>query len=328
MAEIKGSTLFIVGSPFQCLCMLEAINHFQLKDYDILVVYCDTLSLDKIRKLLNGRGLKYSISLYSHIIKTVLPLVFHKHRHYKNIFMGDYYAGYEALAAVYAGSNCKIHYLDDGNQALEIFSDCARKRYSSKGIAIIFTLYNAMFRLKGGQEEMFYTIYPVSSDRYQIVHNDLGFLKENSLRGKKDVYIIGTNSSALELENVSYSQLMKDLNRYIRKTYPENDIYYCPHRRDTNNENVFKLCQELGIKIYNTEISVEYDFASKGFNPSLIVGFTSNALYALRMIYSDSNIETVAYHLKDKRADESTEEIIKGMNAIGIKIIDVTNGKC
>ena len=323
MAEIKGSTLFIVGSPFQCLCMLEAIDYFQIRDYDILVVYSDGMSLGKIKKLLEDKNLRYSVRHYAHIIKTVLPVIFSRHRHYKNVVLGDYFGGYEALASIYAGLGCRIHYIDDGNQALEIFSDCSRKRYKSKKIAFVFALYNLLFRLKGGKEHIFFTIYPVETDRYEIVHNGFQHLKGATCGEKSGVYIIGTNSSALEFKDVTYDEMMRKLTENIKARFPGEKILYCPHRRDRNNEQVFALCSELGIDIYNTEVSVEYDFASKGFNPSLIVGFTSNALYALRMIYPESEIETVLYHLQDERADESTAVIVEGMKKVGIKAIDI-----
>lgn len=328
MSEIKGSTLFIVGSPFQCLCMLEAIDRFELTDYDILVAYCDRLSLDKITRLLDSIGLDYSIRFYGHIIKTVLPLAFERHRYYKNVFLGDYYGGYEALAAFFAGINCRIHYIDDGIQALEIFTDCAKPRYKSSRIAFVFGMYHALFKLKGGKEQVFYTIYPVSSNRFTVIHNSFKRLRSLSHGEKAGVYIIGTNSSVLKFKGTTYPVLLKELVRYVKTVRRDEPIFYCPHRRDTNNVSNYELCETLGISIYNTEISVEYDFAIKGINPSFVIGFTSNALYTLKMIFPDSDIETVLYHLEDEQADIRTSVAIRGLNAVGIRSIELPNGEC
>lgn len=327
MSEIKGSSLFIVGSPFQCLCMLEAIDRFKLIDYDILVVYCDTRSLDKVKKLLDDRKLDYTVRFYGHIIKTVLPLIFERHKYYQNVVLGDYYGGYEALADFYAGRNGLIHYLDDGTQALEIFSNTARNRYKSFSIKLVFKLYDIIFKLKGGKEDIFFTIYPVISKKYTIIHNDFKLLKSTLTRRKEGVYIIGTNSSALHFKGTAYPVLLKELYNYIKKAYPEQSIFYCPHRRDLNNENIFELCKSMRIDIFNTEISVEYDFSMKGINPSFVVGFTSNALYTLKMIYPDSEMGTVVYHLEDQQANAATAVIVSWMNAVGIKSIDLFDGE-
>ena len=137
-----GNTLFIVNTPFQCLCMFEAISHFDISKYDVLLTELDNLSTPKVEKLLKIKGISYTKRRLNHAVKTILPLIFSHHKRYKNIFLGYYY-NYCDLAAsyFYAAFGAQVYYLDDGLQAFEIFSDNLRPRYTRSSLKILMSLY-------------------------------------------------------------------------------------------------------------------------------------------------------------------------------------------
>jgi hypothetical protein len=127
----------------------------------------------------------------------------------------------------------------------------------------------------------------------------------------------------LQFKDHSYQDLIIQLHKYLEQRFPLLSIYYCPHRRDTNNEATYALCRELSITIFDTEVSVEYDFPLKKINPILIIGFNSNALFTLKMIFPKSIIESVDYKLKSNLLNESTQLIQKVFKKKGIAIVDV-----
>ena len=323
------STLFIVGSPFQCLCMLEAINYFEISDYSVIVAYCDTLSLDKIRTLLNENRIPFEEKKIAPIVKDFLPLVHTKHKRYKNIFVGNYYSVInEVVGILYAQRRYALFYLDDGTQALSLFSENPRKRYSSFKIEVVLRFYFLCLSWKKRVSTSFFTIYDVASDKMNIIHNSLSCLIPHNAIPKEGIIIIGSNSSFLRFRDCYYFDYLNSVYGFIKEKWPAEKIIYCPHRRDHNNNLNKKWCQQNNVDYFEPEVSVEYDFVIRGFNPIAIIGFTSNALYTLKSLYPSSEVYTVYYHVCDKGADKETEIIRQQMLKTGIlnlKLIDDEN---
>jgi hypothetical protein len=319
-----SKTLFIVISPFQALCALEAINHFKIQSYDFLIPYSDTYGLNNIENLLNMKGIPFTIKYAPHIIRDVIPLIFTQHSYYKSIFIGYYYSlTLYAFASIYASFRAKICYLDDGAQTLEIFSDPFAKRCKNIRQKMILSLYKLLFALKCTSKFSFFTIYDVVSNRFNIIRNDLSLLRSGIMSEQKGIYIIGTNSSILEFKDHSYTDLITQLHKYLIHHYPLSTVYYCQHRRDTNSELNNSLCNKLGIEIFNTEISVEYDFPYKKINPILVIGFTSNALFTLKKIFPRTIIESVNFKLKSNSLNDSNQLIQQVFYQNGIAIVNI-----
>lgn len=315
------SALFIIGSPFQGLCMLEAIDYFHITDFDVLIPQKSTGSnTTQLKALLNDEGVFYTTYSINHAIKDLIPYFLHKHKHYSNIFIGNYYSPIdEAMAAFYGKRNYNLYFLDDGTQALSLFSEHPRYRYSAKKWEAIFNLYYRIGKLKGNRNRYFFTIYDVKSKDFIIVKNNFSRLKKDISSEKRGVYIIGTNSSILNFRDITYLSLLDSLVEWLRKNYANGKIYYCPHRRDLNIDEIRQWCNNNGVEWFNTRVAVEYDFVTLGYNPICVCGFTSNALYTLKSIYSSSDIYTVYYKLSSESADKETAIIREQMKKSGIK---------
>lgn len=320
------SALFIIGSPFQCLCMLEAIKHFEISDYFVMVAYCDKLSLDKIRTLLNGKGITFEEKKIAHIVKDFIPMVFTKHKRYKNIFIGNYYRVIDEIVGVlYAKRRYTLYYLDDGTQALSLFSEKPRNRYSSFKIDIVLRFYFLCLSWKKRISTNFFTIYDVKSRKMKIIHNSLSCLHPNNSISQQRVAIVGSNSSFLSFKDYTYFDYLNRLIDFIRARWPDERVFYCPHRRDHNNSLNREWCQYNSVDYFETEVSVEYDFVIKGVNPIAVIGFTSNALYTLKSLYPSSEVYTVYYHVCDESADKETEIIRQQMMKSGIVSLNLTD---
>lgn len=316
-------TLFLVESPFQCLCMIEAVHHFNITNYDVLIPYGDEYSNNMMFRFLEEKGIPYEAHPIAHIIYDVFPFIFSKKK-YKNIFIGNYYATKSyPLAVALSGYKAAINYLDDGTQALGIFSNSPRPRYNKISIKIVIFFYKGLAYIKRSKEKCFFTMYDVKSDKFKIEKNSFDIFSNYDCKEKRGAYIIGTNSSLLKFANASYIDYIKSIIDRIKDLYPQEQIYYCPHRRDYNNEKYKKLFQDLGIQFFETEVSVEYDFFTKQINPKYVIGFLSNALFTLKKMYSEINVETVSYELDGQNEDEERLIIEKGMNEIGIRSIKI-----
>jgi hypothetical protein len=139
----------------------------------------------------------------------------------------------------------------------------------------------------------------------------------------RGLYIIGTNSSVLEFKDYTYEEYLMALFKTIKIRFPEDEVFYCPHRRDSNLPFIYTLCRELSIEIYETKISVEFDFVNKNINPKYVVGFSSNALYTLKLIYPKAIIENVDFSLKFEPSNKENQIIQKRLFENGIVPIRV-----
>lgn len=321
MKKNEPNTLFVISSPFQALCMLEAVNQFKISEYKVLLAYCDELSNSSVEKLLVEKGIVYDKLRVAHLIWDVIPFVKIANQ-YKRVFLGNYYTlPYFAIASIVGGRKSEVFYLDDGTQILEIVSKHPRKRCPKKSIGFVFSLYELLSRFKN-QVMRFFTIYNVESETFDIVRNSFGSLKSKSVQSS-GAYIIGTNSGELKFKDREYHDYLRALVSDLQGKYSGIEIYYCPHRRDKNNHKTFELCKTLGVKIFNTEVSVEYDLIKEELYPKVVVGFTSNALFTLKQIFPESNVATVYYNLANEDEDNETAIIRDGFNKSGINTIVV-----
>lgn len=317
-----NSALFIIRSPFQCLCMLEAIDFFKIESFDVLIPEHSTgTNSTQLKALLNDQKIPYQTHNIRHALKDLLPYAIRRrHKYYKNIFIGNYYSPSDEALAVFCGEwRYNVYFLDDGTQALSLFSETPRNRFKTKKWALYFRFIYSLGKLKGCRKPNYFTIFDVTSNKFNIIKNDFNLLKRGLPGNKEEVFIIGANSSILKFKGCTYLQLMDYLIGRIHNDYPGKRIQYCPHRRDSNNNEIRAWCISNHVEWYDTRVSVEYDFTTTGIYPLCVVGFTSNALYTLKMLFPESRIMTVFYHVESEFADRETEIIRLEMNRKGIE---------
>lgn len=323
-SKLLGSTLFIVTSPFQCMCMLEAIRYFNIRTFKILVTYSDEFSLDKINLLLKRHNLSYSKRKIAHLLCDVFPIIFSNRQSYNNIFIGDFqYKHHLALAYIASSFRANFFYLDDGVQTLSFFSSFTFQRKQKLTVKIVFFLYKIIGYIKFVKRPVFFTIFNVSSSYYQIIKNPLTLIKNMSRLVPKDIFIIGTNSSIMDFDIYNYFEYITAIYNNVYRRFPLEKVYYCPHRRDSNLNQILELCDKLNIKIFNTKIAVEYDFIDNNISPKLIIGFTSNALITLHTIYPKALVESVEFRLRCKDDDIENQIIRSKMIEQGISTLKV-----
>lgn len=318
---MNDKSLFIINSPFQALCAFEAIYFFKEPDPEFFVFNCDD-SKNKIVKLLDQKG--YESKIIPFVGTKQLLKVLGKFEHYSRIYIGDYFSYPQYLIAVTLAKRKSLFvYLDDGTATLDLLPSTDRKRYSGLSKrALSYRMLNAKVSLKQ-IKTLFYSIFDITKEtRLNTVKNNFTLLSsETSSLAKNGVYIIGTNSSVISFKDETYEELLIKLIDNIKCRFPDSPIYYCPHRRDTNNYD--GLLEERSVNLFRTEISVEVDFVTNKINPLLIVGFASTALITLKMIYPSCSVESVRFNIGDEFTTKSIRSIENYYQENNIGIIRV-----
>ena len=70
-----------------------------------------------------------------------------------------------------------------------------------------------------------------------------------------------------------------------------------------------KILDSNNVKMFNTEISVEVDFCSKGINPAVIIGFGSTALVTLKSIFPYSEVFNCTIIFEDEELNRTYKSI-------------------
>lgn len=291
----KEEAIFIINSPFQAICALEAVSYFHINK-PVFFVLNDPDSKRRVLQLVENRG---EILYFDHDNKGTVSLIKRTIGYKiksKTIFIGDYFSYSQfAIGVLCASLEAKIYYLDDGGSTLTIFPPVSRKRYSTNKNKIVFRLFLAFASIKR-VSYYFYSIFnlPNLNNRKCLIKNNFTGLKNKMLEATHNgIYIIGTNSSVLKIQG-GYDNLLKKSIEYLNKTYPNEPVFYCPHRRDKNNYS--ELLSLYDVRVFNTEISVEVDFYNKNIIPVAVVGYGSTALLTLKMMYP--TVDSISFSFK------------------------------
>ena len=310
---------FIVTSPLQLLCAIEAQKEFEILDakyflilhpeglrnkqmlamsqkfkIDFVEVYSDEISQDN---LFNKEGVFEDID---------------KCTKYERIFIGDYTDYYSSLFACKIGcKGTQVLFMDDG---LETISTLQKKTDVPKPISFRkkmhwlregrFRRFNERKRLNAilnqhGIEvtQSFFSIfYNVKSKHYTIYPNQFRNIRKEAVVQETEpiVLIVGScitqqcemyNIPEAEYESILWNKLCTIKNN-IRDTHP---IIYIPHGRDENT-HIPEFCKILNIKYQRINEALEWFVLNSGITPVEIFGSGSAALYTLKCLYPDAKV--------------------------------------
>lgn len=323
-AFAKGSnTAFLLMSPFQLLCALEAIKTFDIKNYYLEFVFVKEYEHRNEQMILMAKQMQldYAIiytddisidSLYQQ--NATIPSK--ASNLYNRVFIGDYNSKHlhvEAFRLAQHGG-C-ILYLDDGSSTICILKGIFNNEDTNSWIGRIKAFKykrktNQLHHLiqkkmkKNGVElfDCFYTMYDkVSTTKYIIYPNNFNRLRNTKQEITSEgglVCIIGTaitefSESVLRepdevLESIIWEKLCK-----IKRKYSTCKIIYVPHPRD-NNSVVPKFCKFLNIEYLKLNESVESFLLKSSCKIMAIWGFGSTALGVLRKLFRDTEIVNVS----------------------------------
>ena len=170
----------------------------------------------------------------------------------------------------------------------------------------------------------FFTFFEYEDLRVNIKKNDFShvLINRNKINEKDGIYIIGTNSRSLNLfldEKNSVELHLTRLISYLKNKYPNQFIYYCPHRMDLNNKELNSLMKENGISIMSTSFPVELNFLINDITPFMVVGFYSMAMNTLYRLYPQAYFFNIKLAFCDKKMKRQYQQIEENMELNGIK---------
>lgn len=321
LAFSKGaSTVFIIETPFQLLCALEAINEFQINHYLIVVPYvANSYRWLQLKSMLIELGLTYEaipITNKSHYdLFTQEGIFSDKKEKYSRIITGGYYSLIaRALCTLYASNESVCVYLDDGTatismlNGLETFIEYEkpsgwfnRKKWYNESYKPYMDIVNKIsmcWHNVGLHDYNFlYTIYSYTNNsKFSIYQNQFSKFRNNieNVLNTDEIWILGTVSStfsgSLQISKIDFEAVMWSLLAKLRKKHPTRKILFIPHV-DDKNENIRNFCNLLDIRYERLSYCVEYYSYRTKRIPNMLVGFGSTALSTFKII--NPNISVV-----------------------------------
>ena len=318
-----SDSLIIVNSPFQAMCAIEAIKYYHHENVDF-VLFDKPVIREMTAPLICNLGAVLYINHNDDGVfrlKKKIDKVIKKK--YKRIFIGDYFSLDQYLVAISAAQyHSSFIYLDDGNSTLDLIAPVPRVRHNSSNERICYFVLDKIARVKKICSH-FFTIYDLGKDfPYDYVQNNFSsFIGQSIGTQPKGVYIIGTNSGAIEMLGCTYSDYLMELSNYLQDKFKGAPVFYCPHRKDPYDYT--NIVYKLGWHMFDTKISVEVDFLNGKIYPEFVIGFGSTALLTLKKIYPKSKVVTIKFICKDDFINNSYAEIESYYEKSGISTLKI-----
>lgn len=305
--EIGTPSLFVLASPLQAICAIEAIHKFKIMDYKILLLVIDDIRNSQLYTLLDQMGYRYTIFKSTSVntnwnrLKVLWPC----RKGFRRVFIGDPRSfGQFILAYKYCLNGAKVVYLDDGDDNIFLLKGHKFKPNRKLGYINLFYYYKFVpltRRIDIGR--YLYTIYADINNPYYIcVANTFNFFSNNqSLTSSlKNVYFVGTNYSRYcESGNFPEELVKEGLERSlatIKNKYLNDNIIYIAHGRDVATFPI-DICKKYGIKYFRPPKTVELMFLDLDIIPKAVYGFTSTALYNIKLLFPQSSVYNLTFEV-------------------------------
>lgn len=331
--ENAKSAIYIISSPLQALCAIEAKLKFNFYQNYFFITYLSEQLKSKstIINVLNNFGInsyrEIVLPKYYNYLKYLI-INLRKSIKYDYIFIGDYFnTSYYLLALIFKKRDSKLIFLDDGNSTIEAFIykfKYAKNRGISYYLRYLITKIICMPVFINSKT--FFTIFSnTNTKHFSVIKNEFEIIKYNLLNNNvknESGVIIGSNFAEMGfLKEEEYIKVLLD----VIKKYPQTkNIYYFPHRNENKDKlnNIMKL---TNIIICENNSCIELEIVNKNINPKFIIGFGSTALYSLKILYPTSNIIGYIIKLRDDYLNVIYEEIWKEYIKKGINVFQLLN---
>lgn len=298
---------FVVSSPFQAMCAINAIHDFEIKDYEFILPLEEDVRNAQLLKLLDAYNVKYRIVYKRNLIERCFVFKGNKNGA-QRIFIGHASNMFEMeLAFKNCPNNSTIVYLDDGNYTLVLLKSLKKKVGLNKD-TIRDICYTALFRTAAFLRNIdygkyFYTVYNIENEKFKIKYHSLSFFfnKEINANEPKGVYIVGTTIASycteLQVTLSAFKKQMVNFFGILKQMYPQQSIYYIPHGRCTESFPE-KLCNEYGIQFMRVDMCIELYLTDIKNPPLAIYGYASSALANLKLLFPNAGIYNMSFDLE------------------------------
>lgn len=315
--------LFIIRSPLQLLNAVEAIFHFSLFDDNNILYIIDTKGLsnnEQINNILKNYAwteiVKIESTRKSNFLNYIDMLKKLKKDDYKYLFLGDYGNIHKIIMANIQVEN--IFLLDDGTASIVIQEKLLNNEFNMKDIFKLLRYLPFGLSIKKTKKINFFTIFALKkTDNIGIIQNEMKNLKFNydieHFKNSQHIHILG--QPFIESKILSQETYIKYFISSVKKYYYNNEmIEYFPHRAENIDNAVTNLKNKFeNFSIIQNSIPLEKYFLENKIYPSIIIGFTSTALFTLKILFPRAEIFYIEVPQEDIFPDkkESMSSIYK-----------------
>ena len=304
--ELHRPSVFVVGSPFQALCAIAAIRQLEIHEYKMVAVFTSGQIRNKqLRHLLDDKNLKYQsipLNKFTNQIFKYLSLIKLPFRKYNRLFLPDIRdIKLLQIGCCFAKGGADVIYTDDGSASICILQGSTRRIHRADNSLYLRRLVNG--RKFVFNKNLLTIYYGIENPNYNIEVLDFrNLLADKKFLTQSGVFIVGTYIDsyigAVGIERDFFITHFSKLCRNIKDRYPGEKIVYIPHGRD---ESLYaqKLCGELGFEFRRPEVSVELELIQLPSEPLAIYGFTSSALFNLKIIFPMAEVVDAMFEFRE-----------------------------
>lgn len=295
--------LFLVTSPFQYLCALEAKKHYKTKNNILFLVdQSSTRGLEQQEKIFNPHEWDYVITTTRKNRSINIPKAIKK---IKNIIKGEqidtfFYGEYSAWRTKLVAENFHIKkdvYFDDGTlticelpEFIETKMTYSRSRLFQDALLRLYGCKPTTKSLPRENLELF-TIFDLNSNMVNIEKNKFSQLKahynhSNLFSEHAPIGFIGQGAVGNK-GGESVSSYTERVSRFAKST--KNGIIYFPHR--TESHDVAEAIANIeNLTYHRSTLPLELELIEKKIELSCLYGLNSTAQYTAKLFYPDMPI--------------------------------------
>ncbi|MFA0568264.1 polysialyltransferase family glycosyltransferase [Vibrio gallaecicus] len=315
--------LFLVTSPFQYLCAVEAKKSYNTSGNILLLV-------EQPREPgISHLAHIYNESEWDHVIHVTrkqrsfsVPKAIKQakklnpSKKFQHFFHGEYNAWRTKLILKNLNINTEV-YFDDGSLTLSEY-DRHIKTHNSfyrprlvNDMVIRLQGLSAIGKLPMSKNLQIFTMFNINAPIVHIVQNKFEALRQRYNLNVPSVFddslalFLGQGSIGCDgTKKDNYLDLIK---RFAKKT--GKPILYAPHR--TENPEVRELVKTIpNLTYHDSSFPIEIEIAEKGLSITDIGGVSSTALFSLKLIYPNIRIYTADQTKDDYLNPISYDEIL------------------
>ncbi|MPX91334.1 glycosyltransferase 52 family protein [Salinivibrio sp. VYel1] len=295
--------LFLVTSPFQYLCALEAKKHYKTKDNILFLVdQSSTRGLEQQEKIFNLRE-------WDHVITTTrknrtinIPKAIKKIKH---ILKGEqldtfFYGEYNAWRTKLVAENFRIKkdvYFDDGTLTICELPEFIETKitYSRSRLLqdILLRIYGCKPTTKSLPRENLelFTVFDLESNTVNIEKNTFSHLKAHYNHGElfsehAPIGFIGQGAVG-DKGGEPISSYVERLSHFAKIN--DRGIVYFPHRTESN-EVAEKISSIKNLTYHRSSLPLELELIDKKIKLSGLYGLNSTAQYTAKLFYPNMPI--------------------------------------
>lgn len=332
--------LFLVTSPFQYICALEAKNSYKTEKNILLLVNQESEpGINQQCKLLNTSEWDYIISIGRKNRSKVIPKAIKeiKKALNNNVLNHFFHAEYNAWRTKLLLKNLPVEkevYFDDGTltineyeEFIRLKSDFYRPRFI-QDLIVRLRGCKPIGKLSQSKNLEIYTIFDIPNPEHTIVKNNLTVLKEkyntSTLYNKNaPIGFIGEGAIGHK-RSKSIKQYLKEINFFINNQKKE--IIYFPHRTESP-ELKAEIEKISGVSYHYSDLPLELELIDKKIELSSLVGILSTVQYTSTLLYKDmpiynlnSNIISQNLTTKEKKRNIRIHELYLTKGIIDIAL--------